>query len=61
MSAQHWYFVGYLNRLGNPYWIVCRDRFAGRDYLMTKSGKRRRFMSEDNARAAIAKATGGTA
>lgn len=52
-----WYMVGYLNRLGTPFWHVCKDRFAGRDYLMTANGKRRRFLSENTARAAIAKAT----
>ncbi len=65
MSAQHtpgpWYSVSYLNGANNAYWIVCRDRFAGRDYLLTKSGKRRRFLSVDAARAASAKATGGAA
>lgn len=65
MSAQHtpgpWYVVGYLNRLGTPFWNVCRDRFAGRDYLTTPSGKRRRFMSEQAARAAITKAAGAPA
>ena len=53
-----WYSVGYLNRLGNPFWVVCRDRFAGRDYLETPGGKRRRFLSERTANAAIDKATG---
>jgi hypothetical protein len=51
-----WYAVGYLNRLGTPFWHVRRDRFAGCDYLLTGSGKRRRFLSEATAKAAIAKA-----
>lgn len=57
-TPSQWYAVGYLNRLGNPFWYVCKDRFAGRDYLMADNGKRRRFLSEKTAAAAIAKATG---
>lgn len=62
MRAQHtpgpgpWQTLSYLNAAGNAYWIVCRDRFAGRDYVLTRTGRRRRFLSAENARAAIIKA-----
>lgn len=60
-AMRPWYAVGFLSRLGSPFWIVCRDRFAGRDYLTTPTGKRRRFMSEATARAAIFRATNAEA
>lgn len=62
MNTQHtlgpWYAVSYLNGAGNAYWIVCRDRFAGRNYLLTSTGKRQRFLSAEAAHAAISKAAG---
>lgn len=60
-APKPWYSVGYLNHQGNPYWIVCRDRFAGRDYMETPAGKRRRFLSAKAADAAIAAAAQGDA
>jgi hypothetical protein len=57
-----WHAVGYLNRLGTPFWNVRRDLFIGREYLTIPSGKHRRFMTEAKAKRAAAilnaKATG---
>lgn len=49
-----WHTVGYLDRLGNPFWHVRRDLFIGREYLRIASGKSRLFKTQSKAERAAA-------
>jgi hypothetical protein len=54
MSTQTkpWEVVSYLSSSGAAGWYVCRDRFAGRDWLLNARGARKRHRLATTAQAA---------